>query len=234
MSPSAIVLEVPRYQQPDDATCGPTCLAQVYHYYGKDRQLERLIRDTRQNPEGGTLGVYLGLRALEDGFKVTAFSYNLRVFDPTWFDLDRSSLVEKLSARLAVVESVKLKRTLKAHLEFLNSGGDVRFEELTPTLLTGFLERSQPVITGLSATYLYRTPREYDEEYDDVRGDPAGHFVVVCGYDAATRRFLVTDPSPHAPFSENGRYSVDALRLISSILLGDLTYDAILLVLNPR
>ena len=55
--------------------------------------------------------------------------------------------------------------------------------------------------------------------------------MVICGYDPKTDRFTVRDPSSHIPFSRSGKYSVGAERLIASILLGDITYDADLLVL---
>ena len=48
------------------------------------------------------------------------------------------------------------------------------------------------------------------------------------------RRFTVRDPSAHAPTDRQGRVGVEAHRLINAILLGDLTYDAVLLELWPR
>jgi hypothetical protein len=44
----------------------------------------------------------------------------------------------------------------------------------------------------LSATYLYQTKREFDNEYDDIRGNPVGHFVVICGYYARSDRFMTS------------------------------------------
>jgi hypothetical protein len=45
---------------------------------------------------------------------------------------------------------------------------------------------------------------------------------------------VIRDPSNQGPFSGDGKYSVPAERLIPAILLGDVTYDAVLLVLSPR
>ena len=61
-----------------------------------------------------------------------------------------------------------------------------------------------------------------------------GHFVVIVGYEHWGRRFSVRDPSEHVPLAADGRQVVDAQRLINAILLGDLTYDAVLLELWPR
>ncbi|UCF20776.1 MAG: C39 family peptidase [Gemmatimonadota bacterium] len=229
-----ILLKVPRFEQPDDVTCGPTCLAQVYSYYGQGKPLSSIINATESNPDGGTLSVYLGIRALDDGFAARSYSYNLRVFDPTWQKLDRAALSEKLRQRLQTVTSEKLERTISAYLDYIRLGGQLGFADLTPRLIIRLLARGQPVITGLNATYLYRTPREYANEYDDVRGDPAGHFVVISGYYPRTQRFVICDPSTHIPFSRTGTYTVKADRLLASILLGDLTYDAVLLTLRPR
>jgi len=228
-----VVLDVQRFAQPDDVTCGPTCLTQVYRYYGYDKRLGEVIRATARNPDGGTLAVYLGARALRDGFKATIYSYNLRVFDPTWRRLERPVLIRRMIRRRDSVKSPRLRRALVAYIEFLELGGRVRFRELNKKLLIDMLERGQPILCGLSATYLYSRKREIENRYDDVRGMPVGHFVVICGYYPRTGRFLVRDPSSHIPFSRSGKYSVDAERLLTAILLGDVTYDADLLVLAP-
>ncbi|MDQ3607218.1 MAG: peptidase-C39 like family protein, partial [Gemmatimonadota bacterium] len=110
---------------------------------------------------------------------------------------------------------------------------------LTPALLKRILDADHPILAGLSATHLYRMIRErHDPDTnalvdDDVAGDPIGHFVVISGYEHWGRKFVVLDPSVHVPTWENGRQVVDAQRLINSILLGDLTYDAVLLELWP-
>lgn len=228
-----ILLPVRRFEQPDDVTCGPTCLAQIYRYYGDPKPVEEVIAETPANPDGGTLAVYLGISALRNGFDATVYSYNLWVFDPTWFALETSALQDKLAERMTAVSSRRLKRTISGYAEFLELGGRVRFADLDEKLLAGILAERRPILTGLSATYLYRTAREYEDEYDDIRGEPVGHFVVVSGYYPKTRRFLIRDPATHIPFSRTGKYSVSVDRLIASIMLGVATYDAVLLVVKP-
>lgn len=230
----SVVLDVPRFEQPDDVTCGPTCLTQVYRYYGLDVDTDQIIGEVQRNRDGGTMAVYLAISALERGFRANLYSYNLRVFDPTWSRLGKSALADKLIARAEAVSSPTSKRMMMAYLRFLELGGGVRFRELDTRLLHGILSKGRPILTGLSATYLYRTPREYQDEYDDVRGNPVGHFVVVCGYYSKTEQFVVRDPSSHIPFSRSGRYAVGADRLYAAILLGDVTYDAVLLELWPK
>lgn len=233
-SGSNLILDVPRFEQPDDLTCGPTCLAAVYSYYGRRCTVEDVIGEIRRNADGGTLAVYLGIAALEKGYAATLYSYNLRVFDPTWSSLEAPDLCRKLKKRRKFTRSKRLRRVLSAYEDFLEGGGEVRFSELETELLASAFRQGRPILTGLSATYLYGTPRERNEEPDDVRGDPVGHFVVVSGYDPATDRFEVRDPSRQIPFSDTGSYSVESTRLFSAILLGDVTYDSVLLEIWPK
>lgn len=232
--PKPILLSVPRFEQPDEVTCGPTCLTKVYRFYGYEKELDDVIAETPRHPDGGTLAVNLGIGAMKNGFRPTIYPYGLRIFDPTWRRLDRDDLINKLRARRGTARSKRLERAIDAYVAYLNLGGRIRFDELTKKLLIAILRRGDPILTGLSATYLYGTPREWEDRYDDVRGESAGHFVVVCGYYPKSDRFVVADPFRNVPISKRGRYSVNAERLIAAILLGDSSYDAVLLVLGKR
>jgi len=232
----AVSLPVERIEQPDDLTCGPTALLQIYRYHGIARTHDELFRRYRRNPDGGTLAVYLALAALADGFRPTLYTFNLEVFDPTWADLDAAALVAKLEERSREVEGerlARLRRILGAYADLLRDGGRVRLVDLDRRLLVGLLDDGYPILTGLSATWLYRTPRELGEEEDDVAGWPVGHFVVVSGYDPASDQFLIVDPMRGTPLGDTGVYPVASERLMASILLGGATDDAVLLVLEP-
>lgn len=228
-------LDVQIVTQPDEVTCGPTCLDAIYRYYGDEIPLERVIQEVPQLETGGTLAVLLACHALQRGYQATIYTYNLRIFDPTWFGRRPADLQAKLQEQLKHKGSAKLQFATDAYLQFLHQGGAIRFEELNSGLLRRFLRRGIPILTGLSATYLYRCPRELDDatEFDDVRGEPSGHFVVLCGYDRLKRVVRVADPYPHLCMEAN-KYSVAIDRLIGAILLGIMTYDANLLIVEPK
>ena len=59
-----------------------------------------------------------------------------------------------------------------------------------------------------------------------------GHFVVLCGMKG--KQVLVADPYQGNPFSNDGRYEVHVGRLINSIMLGIVTYDANLLIISKK
>jgi len=225
-------LELDVLPQPDDTTCGPTCLHAVYRYWGDRIALEAVVAEVEPLPEGGTLAVSLACHALHRGYQAEIYTYNLQMFDPSWF-AERADLAEKLEAQRKHKRSHKLRISTDAYLEYLRLGGIVRFEELRPALIRRFLNRGVPILTGLSATYLYQCARERDDDYDDVRGEPVGHFVVLSGYDRKKREITVSDPSHDNPRFRAHRYGVRMDRLVTSIALGVMTYDANLLVLTP-
>lgn len=228
-------LDVPRFEQPDDVSCGPTCLLQVLRYYGDERTMEEVVAATDRNPDGGTLAVFLGIAAIRLGYRARILPYNLRVFDPTWFDLPMPKLRAKLEKRREIMRTGKMRKAITAYLNFIDRGGEIQFEELTSKMLRRIIDRGHPILVGLSSTYLYRHPRELPDTMadDDINGEPTGHFVVMCGYRGRGRHFVIRDPASHVPFSITGRYSMPCQRLINSILLGDVSYDAVLLELWP-
>lgn len=230
------MLTVPIHQQPDETTCGPTCLHSIYQYYGAPYTLESVINDVEQFEEGGTIGVLLANDALTKGFKATIYTYNLQIFDPTWFSFSRKDLIGKLKAQLAQKNSHKLRIASEAYIRFLELGGRVKFEDLRSAIIRRYLKKDQPVIAGLSATYLYKSMREYgaDLDYDDLRGEPAGHFVVLHGYDRETREVYIADPIMSNPTGSGTFYKMSIDRVINAILLGIVTYDANLIIITPK
>lgn len=222
--------------QPTETTCGPTCLHAVYRYFGGRIPLNTVIEEIPYFEEGGTLAVMLGINALKRGFNAKIYTYNLHMFDPTWFLNPNTDLRKYIAAQKKVKRNKKFQQASDAYIEFLNLGGDILFEDLTPELLRKYLSKDTPILTGLSATYLYRSAREIGEtnEYNSIEGEPSGHFVVLAGYDKKLDSLLVADPFHLNPFAGSNYYWVEAQRVISSILLGIVTYDANLLVIEPK
>ena len=231
-----IQLNLQMRPQPNDETCGPTCLHALYRYYGDRISLETVIREVPRLASGGTLGVMLARHALRRGYRARIYSYNVRLFDPTWFGLPEPELSERLKAQRACKKSIRLNAATDAYLEFLELGGELRFEDLSRALIRKFVSRQIPILTGLSATYLYRSAREFgpESEPDDVRGEPLGHFVVLSGYDREERTVSLADPLTPNPVSAGHHYEVTMDRVIGAILLGIVTYDANLLVIQPQ
>ncbi|GJL83593.1 MAG: hypothetical protein DHS20C01_32270 [marine bacterium B5-7] len=222
--------------QPDNTTCGPTCLHSVYRYYGLEITLGELIRDVKTLKAGGTLAAFLGCDALGRGYNATIYTFDLKVFDPGWFEPSSVSLTSKLRSQLKYKHDLKLIEATEGYIEFIEKGGNIKFEDLTTGLIRRYLKRGVPILTGLSATYLYRTPREYgpNDDFDDLRGEPSGHFVVMHGYDSGSRTVHIADPIQPTAKLDESKYHASIYRVIGAVMLGILTHDANLLMIEPR
>lgn len=217
-------------------TCGPTCLQAVYAFHGQRVALSQLVAQVPALEDGGTLGVMLANDALQRGYRVTVVTWNLRVFDPTWFGDGTARLRDLLLQRAeAKQDNPKLSLAAAAYARFVENGGELQFRDLDAALVRAWLLRGVPILTGLSATFLYRERRQRaaDDVPDDVRGDPVGHFVVLTGYDPRRRAVHVTDPLHPNPLSETHTYPVRMERLVGAIYLGVLTYDGNLILIEP-
>ena len=230
-----VELPIEILRQPDDTTCGPTCLHAVYKYYGDGISLDEVISSTKKLHDGGTLAVFLACAALRRGYQATIYTYNLQVFDPSWFMSPGIDISERLVKQAEAKHDKKLKFATEGYLEFLKLGGKLRYVDLTTRLLRGIIRRNLPILTGLSSTYLYKMKRDVDDnpQGDDIRGYPGGHFVILSGYHKQDRTVLINDPYEPNPVSGSLTYSINIDRVICAILLGVLTYDANLLVIQP-
>jgi hypothetical protein len=224
------------HRQPDDRTCGPTSLHAVYRFHGDDISLEQVIREVPQLEGGGTLGVRLANHALRRGYGATLYTCNLDLFDPTWFRDGDVDLASKLRAQARFKRGRRMREATKDYLEFLALGGHLCFEDLTADLLRRPLRRRKPVLVGLSATWLYRCARERGDDSlrdDDVRGVPTGHFVVLSGYHPGDATVEIADPLGENQRFGSAKYDVDIHHVVCAVLLGVITYDGNLLVLDP-
>lgn len=228
--------------QPDDESCGPTSLHAIYKFYGLDIPLDDVIQSVDRSLSGGTLSPMLGKHALQHGFKTRIYIYNLNLFDPTWFHeghVDNQFLIERLTTQMEYKNNPFITKETLAYIEYLKLDGKISMSSLNVDLLKKYFKRGIPILTALSATYLYRSSREYftpegKSVYDDIRGTPCGHFVVLCGYDQKKRLIVIADPHGKNPLFHNNYYKVSINRLINSIMLGVLTYDANLLIIEPK
>jgi len=231
--------------QPSDSDCGPTCLHAVYNYWKDEIPLEQVINEIGQFSKGGTLAVQLACHALRRGYEATIVTYNVQFFDPTWFPFGRVNLAEKLIAQREAKRTwdERFEVATEAYLQFLELGGIVDMEPLEEHLIVRSLIAGVPILSGLSATFLYQEAREISQPRDergrtsianDVLGEPAGHFVVLYGYETQTGQVMLADPLQNNPIAKTHLYVAPLSQVAAAILLGIATYDANLLMIKKK
>ena len=129
----------------------------------------------------------------------------------------------------------KLQTASRGYLEFLALGGQLRFTDLTRRLIREYLGRSIPILTGLSATYLYRSMREYGPErrarrYPRRARRPFRRALRIRIRPSARCWSPIPCCRTRSPTRITMKIDVD--RVICAILLGILTYDANLLIIR--
>jgi hypothetical protein len=234
------MLDVKIKTQPDSESCGPTSLHAIYRYYDDPIELSQVMREVPSLHTGGTLAVLLGIHALNRNYSATLYSYDLNLLDPEWLNnMPKEELIRRLKMQNKYKRNKKLLFATRAYIDYLELGGKLTSHELSPNLLKSYFRKKIPILAGVSATYLYGTVREYTTKQnviisDDIRGYPSGHFVVLCGYDDKNKKVVIADSYRENPVSNDNYYSVNISRLLNSILLGIITYDANILIIEPN
>lgn len=226
------------HSQPDDISCGATCLHAIYQHYGINLDLNKLIKKIGNIKGGGTLAALLGINALKQGCKSTIYTWNFTVFDCSWKNLSTRDLQRKLSKHAKHTKNRKSLHTIEASLKFLKLGGEIKFELLDTDFLRSILTPAQPIITGLCSTYLYDCPRETFSnkgiaKYDDIKGELTGHFIIADNIDSKDR-VSISDPFGANPLSKDNYYHVSAQKFINAINLAIISHDANMLLISPQ
>ncbi len=250
-----LTLPVEIESQPTDSSCGPTSLQAIYAYWGHQTTVSQIIDEIPQLETGGTLAVQLACHALRNDFDATIYSYNLQLFDPTWFrqsavclpavDLPAVDLTDKLTRQrdAKAVGNDRFALATNHYLNFLSLGGHVQMRRLERSMIEEHLIANQPMLAGLSSTYLYGEARERYQVpdargisgvADDIAGHPVGHFVVIRGYDNDIDKLMVSDPMHPNPRWPDRHYWASFDHVAAAIFLGIVTYDANLLVIRPK
>src|SRR5690606_10587572 len=128
--PQRLTLPLEVAPQPDDKARCPTCPPAVYRYFGDAIDLTAVAAAESPLPGGGTLAVWLANHALKRGYKATIYTYNLQVFDPSWFTGD-ANIADRLRAQALATSEEKLGHATEPYLEFLSMGGRLRLGENT-------------------------------------------------------------------------------------------------------
>src|SRR5512141_442066 len=119
MLPIAERLPVKILPQPDETTCGPTCLHAIYRYWGEEESRQTGIGRAQRFVQGGTVAVFLACDALRKGYAATIYTYNLMVFDPTWFARPRVDIGERLALQRSYKPDPRLALVTEGYLACL-------------------------------------------------------------------------------------------------------------------
>jgi len=217
--------------QPDECSCGLSCLKMVLACHGRSFFHDDLNELTPPNPDIGLYDSHLGLAAIQLGFAATIYTYNYRIFHPIWNRLSRKDLMGKLATRQMCAMTPQQALAAELYIEFLRAGGELLFYPLSRELILAHFNRDLPLIAALDMSFLYDCMAFYDE-FSEHR---ATHFVVLHGYNPEDNTFFISDPWYSIPLpNKNGQYYIDADRVINAIFLGQERNDSAIIVIQKK
>lgn len=185
-----VKLKVPRFKQTDPMGCGHASLQEVFVYYGKNVPQSKILRDIGVRGYGSWI-TQLGLYAMKNGFKAKIITEDANYLDPTWKKLSKKNLIKKLRVALKKANGRMKKDAYRYLIKFLKNGGYLEFRQATKSDVVRYLKKKIPVIMCLSSTVLHKGRRYGKKGKRSEYGYPAGHFVVVSGYNNG--RFTIAD-----------------------------------------
>ncbi|MBT3984899.1 hypothetical protein HOD38_03165 [archaeon] len=232
-------LDIPRILQ-GPSSCGHSSLLQVLAYYGTKLELKEVVNEISScevdDLKLGASECELGLFAMKRDFKSTVISLDVRRFDATWFDLSKEELKKKLELRSKFLHNLSpedfkegqgtqyLDNVTKYYSEYFEKDGKVKFLPISKELIKKYIDKKIPVIALVSSQLYFKKARKYNGKFDDIKGKPTGHWIVVSGY--TDKNFIITDPADD--LEKDGNVEMEQNYLISSIN----TYGPVILIIE--
>ena len=213
-----IILSVPQFNQVKSYSCISACSQAVFGYYGESIAQEEIM-EISENPKRGIALVEAGIFSLKRNYKPLIITNNINIFDPTWFKIDSSKLKLNLKKRAKFVDDLN-QFMIDKYIKFLDLGGEINFETISPALLKNYLSIKVPIIMELASTFLYKLAKSSQPGgfNDAIKGQIEGHGVVIAGFDKKDK-FLIIDPNSKKGPSKKGVYWVNSAELMMSFAL---------------
>lgn len=199
-------------------TCGPSSLTNIYAHFGKEVGLEKILNDLKVKDDETTYLPQLARHIQQNGLATQVLSSCPFNMSPDWKDLDKSSLIENLKAWTTHHHKNPWIKDALFLLYYLEEGGRVNLVDLSTKLIDEELTKGNVVLCCLEESWLWGKRKVSNVvEYDSIRGEPRGHFVVV--YGQKDDEYLVSDPYPTNLPERQGLYSVSKDKLLVSVLV---------------
>ena len=208
-------LTIQSYKQKHKLACGPACLKMVFQHYGKRISEAKILKALGGTTKFGTYSTDLSVYAAQQGFKVSCFTYNLKLIDPAIAKLPSNQIIKKLQAIKKTTSKQFDKGVLSSTIKLLQS--DVRWFFEPPRLdkIKGFLKRKIPVIIAINYHSLKNTQGDITK----------GHFIVLRSFNKNS--FFYTDPWDGKP------HQLSADQLFFSLASNVLNSSAYMIIIEP-
>jgi len=223
-------LQIPIIQQTeDDKTCGPTCMAMIYRFYGKEISRKQILKDLKIEKDETTYTFQLARHFQNSDLKVKGIVSHPDITDFSWRDLSHKELIEKIKEWIPFNIKHRWARSALYYLYFLQEGGTIKITSLNNKIIEKALQNNSLILAPLDESWLWGKRKISGQaKFDDLKGKTTGHFVIICGMDKD--KFKIIDPYPTKKEGKEREYWVDKDQVLASILM----WSAELLVISEK
>jgi hypothetical protein len=227
-----IVLKVKRFSQRGNE-CAVAACSSFANFFDQTIQYKVVRKDildiaTTVNKDGMTTpeqGLLLNKMGFSNIKIVTAYT---DLFDFTWEKKTKEEKIERLKKIRSFYKrksNLSLADLAEEYLKFLNNDGcdntviiDYDFSKWIKSIIS----KGKPVIASINYTAFNRLSKTYNEEYDDIKGDPVEHALAIRGFDKDS--IYVVDSSGKRTKKYTGYYKIKWEHFLVNIGTGDLIF----------
>lgn len=213
-------------QMVGSSSCGPVSLYNIYEHFGIKTSLHQILNDLKIDDKKATYPAQLAVDIKKHGLSTILLTSSPRLVAPNWVNHENKEIIEKLSKWLKKHKNDKWSGNVKHLLTYLKHNGDILITDLTTKLIDEYLDQGYLVMPCLEDSWIWGQRKiKGKAEFDDIAGEPRGHFVVVYGKE--DNEYLVSDPYPTGLQNREGIYRIDKDKLLVATLFWSATIVAV-------
>ncbi len=206
--------------------CGPVSTYNIHKYFGTKITLPEILKDLGVTLKSLTFPSQLANHLRRQSYIVEVLTSCSYVVSPQWMGKPSSSIIDQLTKWCGYNKKSTWLKGATLLLEYMKDGGKVTVLNLTTKVLDDYLDQGYVILACLEESWLWGKRKIADKNiFDDVKGNPRGHFVVL--YDKNDHDYRVSDPYPTGLPGREGTYTVSKDTVLTSILLWGATVVAV-------
>lgn len=227
-----VVLKVKRFSQQGNE-CAVAACSSFANFFDSQVQYKvirknisdvapTVTKDGMTTPEQGLLLNKLGFSNIKI---VTAYT---DLFDFTWEKKTKEQKIERLKKVRSFYRrksNLGLADLADEYLKFLSNkdcDNSVIIDYDFSKWIKSIICKGKPVIASINYTAFNRLSKTYNEEYDDIKGDPVEHALTIRGFDK--ENVYVVDSTGKKTQKYNGYYKIKWEHFLVNIGTGDLIF----------
>lgn len=206
--------------------CGPISVYTIHQFFGTTITTAEILKDLGVSTKTSTFPSQLAQHLRSFPYDVQLLTSCSYLVSPHWIGKSSLFIAEELQQWLVHHKRSPWRKGAQFLRDYLASGGMIKIINLTTHILDEYLEGGYLILACLEESWLWGRRKIVGKAFfDDVKGSPRGHFVVL--FDGNDHEYAISDPFPTGLPGRSGNYFVSKDTVMISILLWGATVVAV-------